>query len=75
MAGPLSERGAQLLRGTVAVGDERGVATQASDQPGRAALAGVEIAGKVHAAHHALPRVVRGACQQLLASLGQHVGQ
>jgi hypothetical protein len=75
VAGTLSQRGAQLLRGPVAVGDERGVLTQAFDQPGRAALARLQIARKVHAADHALPRVLRRARQQLRAPLGQHVGE
>jgi hypothetical protein len=75
VAGSLSQGGAQVLRGAVAVGDERGIAPHALHEPRRALLAGFEIAGKMHAAHHALPRVFRRARQQLLAPLRHHVGQ
>jgi len=75
VAGSLSKRGAQFLRSPVAIRDEGGIATQAHHQPGRAALASVQVAGKMHTADHALPCVFRRARQQLRAPLGQHVRQ
>jgi hypothetical protein len=76
VAGALSgQHGAQFLRGPVAGGDEGGAAAQLRDEPRGAALAGRQVAGEVHAANHALPREFGGARQQLLAALGNHVGE
>jgi len=63
VAGPLSQRGAQFLRGPVAIRQEGGTAAHVLHQPGCAALAGLEIAREVHAAHHALPGEFRRARQ------------
>jgi hypothetical protein len=65
----------QLLRCQVSIGDEGGIATHPLHQPGGAALAGFEVARKMHAAHHPLPRVFRGPCHELRAAPGQHVRQ
>jgi hypothetical protein len=75
MARSLSQRGAQFPRGQLPIGDEGGIATHPLHQPGGAALAGLQVARKMHAAHHALPRVFGRTCQQLRTTLGQHVGQ
>jgi hypothetical protein len=75
VAGSLSARGAQLVRGPLAGGDEIGVATQSLHEPGRAAPAGFQIAREMHAAHHALPRIAGRARQQLRAPLRHHVGE
>jgi hypothetical protein len=75
VAGSLSEGGAQLACGAVAVGEEGGIAPHAFHEPGRALPAGFQVAGEVHAAHHALPRVLRRARQQLIAPLRHHVRQ
>lgn len=75
MAGRLSEGGAQLLRGTVVVGDEARFAAQPLHQPLGTDLAGLDVAWKMHAADHALPREMGSALQELLAARGQHVGQ
>jgi hypothetical protein len=76
VAGALSRQyGAQFLRGAVAVGDELGILPQLPDEPGGAALAGRQVAGKMHAAHHALARECSGARQQPIPALGHHVGE
>jgi hypothetical protein len=75
VAGPLSQRRPQFLRGPIAVGQEGGTAVHVFHQPGRAPLAGFEIAGEMHAAHHALPGEFGRARQQLRAALRQQVGQ
>lgn len=76
MAGALSgQYGAQLPSGTIAIGDEVGIVPHVLDEPGGAALAGGQVAGKMHAAHHALAREAGGARQQPIATLGHHVGK
>jgi hypothetical protein len=75
MARSLSQRGAQLLRGPITIGDEVGAAPQVLHQPGRGAPAGFQVAGEVHAAHHALPRIFRRTRQDLRTALGHHVRQ
>lgn len=71
----MSQCAAQFLCGAVTVGDEGGIATQPFHQPGRATLAGIEVAGEVHAADHALARIFRRARQQLFTPFRQHVRQ
>jgi hypothetical protein len=75
VAGPLSQRRPQFLRGPVAVGQKGGTAAHVLHQPGRAPLAGFEIAGEMHATHHSLPREFGRARQQLRAALRQQVRQ
>jgi len=75
VAGPLSQRGAQLLRGALARGDESRIATQPLHQPLGADPAGPHVARKMHAAHHALAREPGGALQQLRPARGHHFGQ
>lgn len=76
MAGALSgQDGAQLPRGAVAIGAERGILPQLLDEPGGAAFTGGQVAGKMHTAHHALARECGRARQQPIAALGHHVGE
>jgi hypothetical protein len=75
VAGSLSQRRAHLPRGLFAGRDEARIAPHPLHEPGRALPAGFQVARKVHAAHHALPRVFCRARQQLRAAFGQHIGQ
>lgn len=75
MAGALSggDGLAQLPAGAFAGRDKVGTAPQLFHDPGRATLAGFEVARKMHTAHHALPREFDGARQQRVAALRDHV--
>jgi hypothetical protein len=68
-------RRAQFAAGPLTRRDEGGIAPHLFDQPLRAPLAGVHVAGEMHAAHQALPCEFGGARQQDVAAFGCQVGK